>query len=300
MFKKSEEKKQGFYDKLNPEIRPLYGRKDLMKQARKDRKNGLLYSAGVYALFMIIAMVADYVTIQSFMDLALRTNVWMGRIMVGTLVFLIDVVVPLGFTKVMQNHLKQSLLKKVLFVSILAVPIILLLSQFLQKIAGMELTYSSLATLNFATKLFTTVLFGVLPLCTTISVTALGLIRDNMKIYRKFRYTEIAKDVIAAKRLAMQQDVEYEKKMLQLKDDEQFINTINDICSMSKSLHEKSRQLLAEHLGNPEAADVVFRSEAELPEIAYAMEVKTNPANHVRFEGQDTESNNETSDGGNF
>lgn len=281
----------------------VYTRKDLIKQAKKDIKPGLSFHPITYVVFLLFALCVDYKSIAPFQDLVLRTNQTIASALSISIVFCIDVLIPISLTKLIKVHFNQKKLNMILTVSILfsiGIPFVIMV---IQKMLGTNITMpdrGTTAVVSKEVKVVTQLLFSFVPLATTVVLTVMGLLRENLKIFRKFRYLKLAKSKATAEKDHITEALKNDESTLKERDDSKFISAITELVAMRDSLFTKSREILAMNIGSPSATEhiinskPVYRASEHLDFIKNY--IKCNPAVHVCFEGsREKEKNGEFS-----
>lgn len=281
----------------------LYARDDLRKQAKKDIRYGLALHPVTYALFFLFAVYVDYQSIAPFQDLVLRSNETIAKALSLSIVFCIDVLISISLTKLVKAHFNQKKLNTVLIVSILVsigLPIILMI---LQKILGTDVTIpdrGSTAVVSQAVKVVTQLLFSFVPLCTTVGLTVMGLMRENIKVFRKYRYLQLARAQATAEKDHISEALESDISTLKARDDSKFISAVTQLTAMRDTLFTKSREILAMSIGSPAATEHILSSKpvyrASTQYLYLEACIPKNPAVHVEFEDEESPNGNPSSE----
>ena len=244
----------------------IYERRNCLKQARKEIKYGISLNLFIYVGCMIIAMFIDYQSNHALQDLILRTNEKVAIYMNCGIIVLSNVLASLALTKLIKAHFNQKKLNKILIFSVLfsiGMPMILLV---IQKVAATEVMIPDRGTTITITitkpvKFITQFLFAFIPVGTSVSLTVMSLLRENIKVFSKYRYLQLVRADIKAERDHIDEALNSDIATLKEKDDSNFISTIMEILAMQDSLFEKARDMLAMHIGDPAATEQIVNSE---------------------------------------
>lgn len=148
-----------------------------------------------YLVFIAFAVASDYLSIQPFQNRILRGDEQVGYVLTAALIFCIDVIAPLTLPNLLQTHFNQKKLKLITFVSIISSVGLLISLNLIQKIVGANIMIPNVGEEVVAgnwLKLITLILYAIVPLISTIALTAISLQRDNYKIYQMMRYCVLA------------------------------------------------------------------------------------------------------------
>ena len=242
----------------------VYERKDSLKKARKEIKHSLPFKAVPYALFFLFALYVDYKSIFPFQDLVLRTSEEIAFYLTLAIVFAIDVLIPISLTKLVQAHYNQKKLKTILILSILCsirIPMVLLVVQKMMGTDVMIPDRGTTATVTEPVKIVTQLLFAFIPIATTVGLTVMGLLRENIKIFRKYRYLQLVKADIEAEKDHIEEALNSDLATLAERDDSKFISAVTELFAMRDTLFTKAREILAMSIGSPAATEQIVNSE---------------------------------------
>lgn len=269
----------------------IYERDDLIKQAKKEIKPGISFSLIAYTIFLAFALVVDYMSIAPFQDLVLRTNATIAKALSVSIVFCIDVLIPISLTKLVKAHFKQNRLNLILIFAILFSIGIPLLLMIIQKMLGTNIMIpdrGTTAVITHDVKIVTQLLFSFVPLATTVGLTVMGLLRENIKIFRKYRYLQLAEARVEAELDHIEEAIESDVKTLRERDDSKFASGVTELFAMRDTLFSKARELLAMSLRNPAATEKILNSKPVYCTSKYYEYVSKylidNPALRVEFE----------------
>lgn len=272
----------------------IYERDDLNKQAKKEVKPGFAFSPLAYTIFLLFALVVDYMSIAPFQDLVLRTNATIAKALSISIVFCIDILIPLSLTKLVKAHFKQSKLNLILILAILFSIGIPLLLMIIQKMLGTNIMIpdrGTTAVISHDVKIVTQLLFSFVPLATTVGLTVMGLLRENIKIFRKFRYLQLAEARVRAELDHIEEALDSDVKTLKERDDSKFVSSVTELFAMRDTLFSRARELLAMSIGNPSATERIINSKPiYCPSQYYEYVGKyliNNPALRVSFENDE-------------
>lgn len=275
----------------------IYERDDLIKQAKKEIKPGFAFNSIAYTIFLAFALVVDYMSIAPFQDLVLRTNATIAKALSVSIVFCIDVLIPISLTKLVKAHFKQNKLNLILFFAILFSIGIPLLLMIVQKMLGTNIMIpdrGTTAVISQDVKIVTQLLFSFVPLATTVGLTVMGLLRENIKIFRKYRYLQLAEARVEAELDHIEEALESDTKTLKWRDDSKFASGVTELFAMRDTLFSKAREMLAESIGSPAATEQIFNSKPVYCTSKYYEYVSKylidNPALRVEFENDEKSS----------
>lgn len=270
----------------------VYTRKDLLKQAQKDIKPGLAFHPITYAVFLLFALYVDYKSIAPFQDLVLRTNQTIATALSVSIVFCIDVLIPISLTKLVKVHFNQKKLNMILIISILfsiGLPFVIMV---VQKMLGTNITMPDRGTTTIVSqevKVVTQFLFSFVPLATTVGLTVMGLLRENLKIFRKYRYLHLAEAKAIAEKDHINEALQSDDSTLKERDDSKFVSAITQLIAMRDTLFTKARETLAMSIGSPAATERIINSKPVYRTSEHYESIikyiSNNPAVHVCFEG---------------
>ena len=137
-------------------------------------------------------------------------------------------------------------------------------------------------------KYVTQLLFSILPFATTVGLTVMGLLRENIKIYRKKRYIQLAKAKVIAEKEHIKEALDTDFNNLAERDDSKFISALAQLFTMVNTLFSRSRELLALNIKSPAATEQIINStpvyRASEQYNYIKGHVMCNPAVHVVFE----------------
>ena len=242
----------------------VYERRNLLKQARKEIKHSLPFKAALYALFFMFSLYVDYESIFPFQDLVLRTSEKIALYLTLAIVFAIDVLIPISLTKLVKAHFNQKKLNMILIISILCsigIPMVLLV---VQKMLGTDVMIpdrGTTATVTEPVKIITQFLFAFVPLATTVGLTVMGLLRENTKIFRKYRYLQLAESSIEAEKDHIEEALHSDLATLAERDDSKFISAVAELFAMRDTLFTQAREILAMSICSPAATEKIVNSE---------------------------------------
>lgn len=272
----------------------VYERNDLRKQAKREVKCGLAFHPITYIAFLLFALIVDYMSIAPFQDLVLRTNANIAKALSVSIVFCIDVLIPISLTKLVKVHFKQNKLNLILIFAILFSIGIPLLFMIIQKMFGTNIMIpdrGTTAVITHEVKIVTQLLFSFVPLATTVGLTVMGLLRENIKIFRKFRYLQLAEVRVEAELDHIEEALESDVKTLKERDDSKFVSGVTELFAMRDTLFSKARELLTMNIGSPTATEQIINSKPIFyPSIYYQYVSKyliNNPALRVVFENDE-------------
>lgn len=278
----------------------VYERSDLMKQAKKDIRYGVAFCGLTYIAFMIFALYVDYYSIIPMFDQVLRTNQEIGEILTLSVVFCFDILIPITMTKLLKAHFNQRKLSLALIVSVflsLGIPLVIMI---VQKMLGTELTMpdrdTTVINTPMSVKVATQLLFALVPLATTVGLTVLGLIRENIKVFRKYRYLQLAIAQITAEKDHITEALESDLETLAKRDDMKFISGVTEVLAMQETMFVHARELLAARINSPGATETilnatpVYRTTPQYDHIHKCLML--NPAVHVVFEEEESKEDN--------
>lgn len=272
----------------------VYERNDLRKQAKREVKCGLAFHPITYIAFLLFALIVDYMSIAPFQDLVLRTNANIAKALSVSIVFCIDVLIPISLTKLVKVHFKQNKLNLILIFAILFSIGIPLLFMIIQKMFGTNIMIpdrGTTAVITHEVKIVTQLLFSFVPLATTVGLTVMGLLRENIKIFRKFRYLQLAEVRVEAELDHIEEALESDVKTLKERDDSKFVSGVTELFAMRDTLFSKARELLTMNIGSPAATEQIINSKPIFyPSIYYQYVSKyliNNPALRVVFENDE-------------
>lgn len=272
----------------------VYERNDLRKQAKREVKCGLAFHPITYIAFLLFALIVDYMSIAPFQDLVLRTNANIAKALSVSIVFCIDVLIPISLTKLVKVHFKQNKLNLILIFAILFSIGIPLLFMIIQKMFGTNIMIpdrGTTAVITHEVKIVTQLLFSFVPLATTVGLTVMGLLRENIKIFRKFRYLQLAEVRVEAELDHIEEALESDVKTLKERDDSKFVSGVTELFAMRDTLFSKARELLTMNIGSPATTEQIINSKPIFyPSIYYQYVSKyliNNPALRVVFENDE-------------
>ena len=272
----------------------VYERNDLRKQAKREVNCGLAFHPITYIAFLLFALIVDYMSIAPFQDLVLRTNANIAKALSVSIVFCIDVLIPISLTKLVKVHFKQNKLNLILIFAILFSIGIPLLFMIIQKMFGTNIMIpdrGTTAVITHEVKIVTQLLFSFVPLATTVGLTVMGLLRENIKIFRKFRYLQLAEVRVEAELDHIEEALESDVKTLKERDDSKFVSGVTELFAMRDTLFSKARELLTMNIGSPAATEQIINSKPIFyPSIYYQYVSKyliNNPALRVVFENDE-------------
>lgn len=263
----------------------LYGRHEHMAQAKKDKKIPMILSRPVYLLFVILASIADFLSIEPFQDRILRGDVRVGVIITGALIFCIDVVAPITLPSLLQAHFKQKKLRLMALISIVSSVGILIIVNVIQKIVGVNVIIPNAGDeviVGNGLKLITLILYAIVPLATTFALTAISLQRNNYKIYQMMRYCILAETDVQAQCSELKDRIPRDEKKLKVEDDIKFITAIEHRKSDAEKMFTKARMILAEEK-SPEESERILASEHLKHTTPYDKAIEMNPNRKVAF-----------------
>jgi len=241
----------------------IYDREDLLKQAKKEIKFGVAFHPITYTIFLILALIVDYMSIVPFQDLVLRTNATIAKALSISIVFCIDILIPISLTKLVKVHLNQKTLNLILIISILfsiGIPLILMI---LQKMFGTNIMIpdrGTTAVISQDVKIVTQLLFSFVPLATTVGLTVMGLLRENTKVFRKYRYLQLAETRVNAEMCHIAEAIKSDEETLKERDDSKFVSAITQMFAMRDTLFSNAREILAVSIGSPTATEQIINS----------------------------------------
>lgn len=271
----------------------LYERDDLIRQATKEKKYGPAFHIVTYAFFMMFALVVDYMSIAPFEDLILKTNMVISNGLSLSIIFCIDIIVPISLTRLIQAVFEHDKLNRIMMAAIslsIGIPLVLLI---IQKLVGINILMpdqksDSLKNIPIIVKIMTQCLFSFVPVATTVALTVMGLLRSQVIILRRFRYLQLAEARASAQYDELMKAIERDKKTLQKRDDSKFVSTLTELFAMRNRLFTMSRYKLAKKLNSPEATEMIMGSKPVYQSsdlsITLSGYVMNNPAVHVCFE----------------
>ena len=244
-------------------VNTIYGREDLLKQVKKEIKPSAAFHPISYTIFLILALIVDYMSIAPFQDLVLRTNATIAKALSVSIVFCIDILIPISLTKLVKAHFSQKKLNLILIISILfsiGIPLILMI---IQKMLGTNIMIPDRGTTTVISqnvKIVTQLLFSFVPLATTVGLTVMGLLRENIKVYRKYRYLQLAESRVNAEMWHISEAIKSDEETLKERDDSKFVSAITQMFAMRDTLFSKAREILAVSIGNPAATEQIINS----------------------------------------
>lgn len=272
----------------------VYEREDLRKQAKREVKCGLAFHPITYMAFLLFAVIVDYISIAPFQDLVLRTNATIAKALSVSIVFCIDVLIPISLTKLVKAHFKQNKLNLILIFAILFSIGIPLLLMIIQKMLGTNIMIpdrGTTAVITHDVKIVTQLLFSFVPLATTVGLTVMGLLRENIKIFRKYRYLQLAESRVEAELDHIEEAIESDVKTLKKRDDSKFVSGVTELFAMRDTLFSKARELLAMSIGSPAATEKILNSKPVYCTSKYYEYISKylidNPALRVEFENDE-------------
>lgn len=275
----------------------IYERDNLRKQAKREIKCGLAFHPFFYLAFLIFSVAVDYKSIKPFQDLVLRTNETIAIALSFSIVFCIDILIPISLTKLVKAHFNQKKLNLVLILAILFSIGIPMLLMIVQKLVGTEVMIpdrGTTVTITHGVKIVTELLFSFVPLATTVGLTVMGLLRENIKIFRKYRYLQLAEARVEAELDHIEEALESDTKTLKWRDDSKFASGVTELFAMRDTLFSKAREMLAESIGSPAATEQIFNSKPVYCTSKYYEYVSKylidNPALRVEFENDEKSS----------
>ena len=265
----------------------VYEREDLRKQAKREVKCGLAFHPITYMAFLLFAVIVDYISIAPFQDLVLRTNATIAKALSVSIVFCIDVLIPISLTKLVKAHFKQNKLNLILIFAILFSIGIPLLLMIIQKMLGTNIMIpdrGTTAVITHDVKIVTQLLFSFVPLATTVGLTVMGLLRENIKIFRKYRYLQLAESRVEAELDHIEEAIESDVKTLKKRDDSKFVSGVTELFAIA-------RELLAMSIGSPAATEKILNSKPVYCTSKYYEYISKylidNPALRVEFENDE-------------
>ncbi|MDE5765367.1 MAG: hypothetical protein K2I00_10500 [Ruminococcus sp.] len=264
----------------------LYSRREHLIQAKKDKKYPVVLSSFTYFLFVLFAVVSDFLSIQQFQDKISRGDKVAGDIITAALIFGIDVVAPITLPHFLQAHFKQKKLRIIMLISIISSVGLLIVLNIIQKIIGADVMLAGAGEtviVGKGLKNVTLILYAVIPIASTVALTAISLRRDNYKIYQMMRYCVLAETDVQAQLNELNDNrVERDEEKLKAEDDIRFITAVEHLKSKAQTMFNVARIILAEGK-SPEEAERILNSEP-LPHITpYDEAIRMNPNHKVSF-----------------
>lgn len=263
----------------------LYSRMEHVEQAKKDKKIPMILSTGMLFIFVVLASIADFLSIQPFQDRILRGDARVGYVITGALIFCIDVVAPITLPSLLQAHFKQKKLRIMALISIVSSVGILIFLNIVQKIIGVNVMIPNAGDeviVDNGLKLVTLILYAIVPLATTIALTAISLQRDNYKIYQMMRYCILAETDVQAQYNELKDRIPRDEKKLKFEDDIRFITAIEHRKSDAEKMFIRARVILAEEK-SPEESERILASEHLKHTTPYDKAIEMNPNRKVAF-----------------
>lgn len=263
----------------------LYSRMEHVAQAKKDKKTPKVLSSTAYFLFVVLASIADFLSIRPFQDRILRGDARVGFVITAALIFCIDVVAPITLPSLLQAHFKQKKLRIMALISIVSSVGILIFLNIVQKIIGVNVMIPNAGDeviVDNGLKLVTLILYAIVPLATTIALTAISLQRDNYKIYQMMRYCILAETDVQAQYNELKDRIPRDEKKLKFEDDIKFVTAIEHRKSDAEKMFIKARMILAEEK-SPEESERILASEHLKHTTPYDKAIEMNPNRKVAF-----------------
>lgn len=264
----------------------LYSRKEHLIQAKKDKKCPMVLSSFTYFLFVLFAVVSDFLSIQQFQDKISRVDKVAGDIITAALIFCIDVIAPITLPHLLQTHFKQKKLRTIMLISIISSVGLLIILNIIQKIAGADVMIpdaDETVIVGEGLKTVTLILYAIVPLASTVALTAISLRRDNYKIYQMMRYCVLAETDVQAQLNELNDNrVERDKKKLRAEDDIKFITAVEHLKCKAQSMFNIARIILAEEK-TPEEAERILNSEPLSHITPYDDAIRMNHNRKVSF-----------------
>lgn len=263
----------------------LYSRMEHVIQAKKDKKTPKLLSSTAYFIFVVLAFFCDFLSVQPFQDRILRGDERVGFVITAAFIICIDVIAPITIPSLLQTHFKQKKLGVMALISIVSSVGILILLNVVQKVVGVNVMIPNAGDeiiVNDGLKLVTLALYAIVPLATTIALTAISLQRDNYKIYQMMRYCILAETDVQAQYNELQDRILRDEKKLKLEDDIKFITAIEHRKNDAEKMFIRARVILAEEK-SPEESERILASEHLKYNTPYDKAIEMNPNRKVAF-----------------
>lgn len=124
-----------------------------------------------------------------------------------------------------------------------------------------------------------------------MKITVMGLLRENIKIFRKYRYLQLAESRVEAELDHIEEAIESDGKTLKKRDDSKFVSGVTELFAMRDTLFSKARELLAMSIGSPAATEKILNSKPVYCTSKYYEYISKylidNPALRVEFENDE-------------
>lgn len=267
-------------------VNDLYTREDYLKQSCIDLRFPLSISLFAFILFSIISLLGDFMTIFSIQDKFLRGDPIKSIPAVALLVICADIILPIMLPKMIGDNFKQKKLRKVALVSLLVAFGLLIFFLLTQRVlAGAN------GKVTIFSSTITQLMYGLIPISTTIALLCMGLQRDNYAIYRKFRYNDLVESDLEVQSLELEKKIHEDELNLKCNDDIDFASTIARYKSDIECMAVQARMILAEGKSADEA-ERINRSTYKPFTTIYDEALDKNPNLILSFKNDSLEENN--------
>lgn len=249
----------------------MYENEKIWIQVNKSIKTPWYCKLPVFIVFMILAICLDYASIISFEDLILVTDTVIAKILTFSILFCIDLIAPVILPTLVRSKIKIKRLKTILAISLISSIVLPMLLVFIQKICGTEIMMpNDINSMNNITipegvKYITQILYAVVPITTTVALTSLSFVRDDYKIFKKYRYVEIAKERNNAQNNCLKENMKID--LLEY-DNKSYISCIEELINMRNMLFTQARNILIKKLSDPAKTDILLQSRPN-PELLH-------------------------------